>query len=147
MQRSHLIFHKLTRWLRFILFYLALFFILRPVTVDHSRHGVIEAQLQGYEFNYVAWEIGALWEKGTQMLWGYTSYIASDTQKEIVIAYLVKVGELQTLEGQIEASYTTPTPEATRHDLIRQRDAVQAEVLDLQPYAEPIIEHQVSLVL
>lgn len=140
---------KLWFAIRLTALFIALLFMLRGKTIDRSRAGMIKAQLRGYEFNYVAWEVGALWQKASQLLFGYHDYLDSATEKEIVIDYLQAVGQLQRLEGDIEATFTSPTPDAEtrRQSLTEERLIIVNRIRELQPLAEPIIEAQVSVVL
>jgi hypothetical protein len=128
---------------------ITLLFALRGTTIDRSRSGIIKAQLQGYEFNYVAWEVGALWQKASQLLFGYHDYLGDATEKEIVIDYLQTVGTLQRLEADIESTFTDPTPDADtqRQMLVGERLNIIDRIDELQSLAEPIIEAQVSTIL
>lgn len=140
---------KLWLGIRLAALIVTLLFTLRGTMIDRSRAGMIKAQLQGYEFNYVAWEVRAVWEKASQLLFGYHDYLSSTTQKDIVIEYLQTVGQLQRVEADIEATFTDPVPaaEARRMSLVAERNVVADKIEELQPLAEPIIESQVSTVL
>lgn len=118
---------------------------------DTSRRGRIRAQLTGYEFNYIAWELDALWRKAGQALLGFDAYASVEDEKTLVIQYLVLTGETFALEQQIETFYATPntTPQAT-DNLTELRDKlaqVNTKRRDLQPLVEPIIERHVATVL
>ena len=140
---------KLWLMIRLTALLIALLFMLRGKTIDQSRASMIKAQLQGYEFNYVAWEVEALWQKASQVLFGYHDYLNEATEKEIVVDYLLAVGQLERLERDIESTFTNPTPDAEsrRQTLSDERRVVADSIAGLQPLAEPIIEAQVSTVL
>ena len=142
----------LDKWLAWFirsLIMVSLLFLLRTPTPDMSRAGRIKNELADVEFNYVAWEAEALWAKAQQMLFGYHAYIPLATSKTLVIDYLVLVGQLQTLDAQIESTYTNPTPDSTaqRTELTHQRQTLVEDIRDLQPLAEPLIEDQIEAVL
>lgn len=137
-------------WGRFSLFLLMVALIMPgPKTLDISRVGRIETELEGYSFNYVAWEVDALWQKAKQLLFGYHTYIDIAEGKTVVLEYLQTVGRLQDLEGKIEATYTSNDPQAgdLRKDLQTERNGIKNQLMTLQPIAEPIIEQQISSVL
>ncbi len=136
-------------WLERLAIIVALLFMLRTPTVDNSRTGRIRNELQGVEFNYIAWEVEALWAKAQQTLFGYYDYIGSAESKIIVIDYLVMIGQKQSLDYQIEQTYTNPTPDniAQRAELNDQRTELVNSLNKLQPFVEPLIEDQVEAVL
>lgn len=141
---------KLSMIVRVILLITFLLFTIKDGKPDTSRSGIIKAQIEGYEFNYIAWELDALWQKAKQELFGFQAYATDEEGKEIVIDYLILVGQIMDVEVQIEAIYADPTisnPAEASRDLQRQRDRLEARRRDLQPLAEPIIERQVSAVL
>lgn len=139
------------QWLavRLIMLFILLLFSLRGSYVDESRSGRIDTALSKHKFNYVSWEINTLLAKFQQVLFGYHDYVAASDQKKVVIDYLVAVGELHTLEAELDATYTMPTAdvEQVRRDLQVRIDTVRDRVYRLQPIAEPFIESQLSIVL
>ncbi len=135
---------------RLTLLFLLLLMILRGNVPDLSRGGLIRAQIREYEFNYIAWELDALFQKAKQSLLGYQAFIPGDTGKTIVLDYLDIVGQILGLEWQIEAIYADPTvpdPGRASGELQRQRDDLERRRRELQPLAEPIIERQVATIL
>lgn len=120
--------------------------VLHDGRVDDSRRGRIWAQVAGYEFNYIAWELDALLQKVGQSLFGFDTYASEADEKALVIDYLLLTGEAFTLEQQIEATFAAP-PAPSRQELQRQLDTVNAERHELQPLVEPIIERHVATVL
>lgn len=141
---------KLSMILRVILLITFLLFTIKDGKPDTSRGGIIKAQIEGYEFNYIAWELDALWQKSKQELFGFQAYATDDEGKTIVIEYLNLVGQIIDVEAQIEAIYADPTianPSEASRQLQRDRDRLEQRRRDLQPLAEPIIERQVSAVL
>lgn len=136
-------------WLERLLIGAALLFMLRTPSVDNTRAGRIKNELRDVEFNYISWEVEALWAKAQQTLFGYHDYIGSEESKMIVIDYLIMIGQLQTLDYQIEQTYTNPTAHNAdqRAQLDKQRTELVEKIHDLQPFVEPIIEDHVEVVL
>lgn len=146
--RLHYTRRRLGLAIRLTLLWSVLLLAIHDGKADTSRQGVILAQVRGIEFNYIAWELETLWAKAKQALWGFQPYISDTEGKAIVLDYLITVGQIIDLDNQIEAMYTSPSPDlATLDDLRRQRDELESHRHALQDFAEPIIERQVATVL
>lgn len=129
---------------------LVLLFVLKDGQPDLSRSGKIEAQVQHQQFNYIAWELDALWNKFQQAFLGFHPYVSDVDGKQVVLDYLRTVGEAIELERQIEVIYADPTitdPARESATLQRQHGEVMERLRELQPFAEPIIERQVATIL
>ncbi|NDJ86431.1 MAG: hypothetical protein GYB66_11125 [Chloroflexi bacterium] len=140
----------LTLSLRLLLLLIVLLFVLRDGAPDRSRRGVIRAQIQGHEFNYIAWELETLWQKAGQVLFGYHPYISDASGKAIVLEYIGMVGQIRDLDRQIEAIYADPgvsDPRAATRELRHQRDRLAQQQHERRLLAEPIIERQIATVL
>jgi hypothetical protein len=101
-------------------------------------------------FDYVTWEIDAVWGKARQELFGVQTYLDDDVQQAQVVQYLTRLSQVQALEAQIERIYAdpdTPDPAAATADLRAQSDALRRDLARDQPLAEATIEEQVSSVL
>ena len=92
-------------WLRLLFLLLILLFTIKDGLPDNSRRGRIFAQVQGYEFNYVAWEINALFQKISQAMFGFDAYAAEADERAVVIEYLQLVGEGARLTTEIESLF------------------------------------------
>lgn len=148
-------FRRILRWLRIaglrLLVLFALLGILgNGVTVDRSLGARVTALARPYLFDYVTWEVDALWVKLRQELVGVHPYLDEDTRSALVLAYLDRVAEAQTLENQIAQVYADPDvadPAAASRELRVERDALRAQLNADQPLVEGIIEAQVASVL
>ncbi len=118
---------------------------------DESRRGRIWAQVAGYEFNYIAWELDALLHKARQAFFGFDTYASEIDEKTLVIDYLVLTGEAFALENQLETLHASNSAaeetSETLQTLQRNLNAINAERRRLQPLVEPIIERHVATVL
>jgi hypothetical protein len=101
-------------------------------------------------FDYVTWEIDAVWGKARQELFGVQTYLDNDAQQAQVVQYLTRLSQVQALEAQIERIYADPNtsdPATTTADLRARSNALSRDLAGDQPLAEAIIEEQVSAVL
>lgn len=102
------------------------------------------------EFDYVAWELAALFSKGEAEVAGGHLYLDEVTRREIVLHYLHQVGETWQIRQQIarlfvDAAVTDPFAAAA--PLEQQLDAIQSDLARLQPLAESILQEQVASIL
>ncbi len=135
---------------RVFLLIIILLFGLKDGLPDNSRAGRIKAQVSGYEFNYIAWELDALWQKFSQQMFGWQMYYGEAQRRAMVIEYLQVTGQIFEREAQINALYADPTvrdPSRAATDLTRQLDQLLKRQRQLQPIVEPIIEGHVTAVL
>lgn len=140
----------LSRRLRTALLFVLLAFTIKDGIPDRSRAGRIHTASQPYEFNYVAWEVEALWNKARQSLFGYQAYIPEAERKAAILEYIEIVGQLIDLETQLEQVYgnaTLANPSAAAQDLRTQISDLEKRRQELQPIVEPVIESQVSTIL
>lgn len=110
----------------------------------------VDQQLTGQQFDFVTWEIEALWRKLTHSILSPQRVMTETARHDFVVDYLTLVGETQHLEGQIQRTYADPDiedPETVTADLRAQREQLRAEIRARQPLAEAILEEQVASVL
>jgi hypothetical protein len=118
--------------------------------LDRSLRVRVTAIARDELFDYVAWEVDALWDKADQELFGVQSYLPEDDRSAQVIDYLARLNAAQALDAEIERVYTDPAvrdPQAASADLRAERDALRRQLAQDQPLVESIIEEQVSAVL
>ena len=102
------------------------------------------------EFDFLVWEVEALISKGEAQLAGGQLYLDESTQREIVLNYLQSVGEARQLSNEIAlvfADGTVTDPFAAAAPLQSQLDTLRADITQLQPLAESIIQDQIASVL
>jgi hypothetical protein len=90
-------------------------------------------------FNYVEWEVAALWSKARQELWGFHAFIPEAQRSVYLLAYFDLQRQIWALEDQLAQS-VNPTS-------LAQWQALEAERQTRQALAEHLIEGQVSSVL
>jgi hypothetical protein len=117
---------------------------------DVSLQARVTALARPDLFDYVSWEVHALWGKAGQQLFGVEPYLPDQAQHDQVIDYLQRLSDLQDVEAEIERLYTDPTvsdPVTASASLRAQRDRLRDALAADQPLVESIIEAQVSAVL
>lgn len=115
-----------------------------------TLRGQVTALARDHLFNYVAWEVSALWDKAGAELLGVSAYLSEDDARPIVLDYLGRLSAAQALDAQIEAIYADPEvgdPAAASATLRAGRDALRADLAGDQRLVESVIESQVSSVL
>jgi hypothetical protein len=120
------------------------------VLIDRSLRAQVINIARDELFDYVSWEIDAVWGKVRQELLGVHPYLPDDARRELVLDYLDRVARVQTLNGEIERTYADPAipdPGAATAGLRAERDDLRAQLAADQPLVESIIEEQVSAVL
>lgn len=120
--------------------------IVRDVTLrDH-----VVTLAQDVLFDYLSWEIDALWVKARQELLGVHPYLDEETRRQRTIAYFDALREARALERAIEAIYTDPAepdPAVASATLAARRDRLRTALAVDQPLVESVIEGQVAAAL
>lgn len=128
--------------------------LLMVFSVDNPPPMSMEArvgrELTGTQFDFVTWEIRAVWRKMTHSLLSAQRLMAEETRHSFLVDHLSLVGETQQLEAQIERIYADPEVEdadAATVELRAQREKQRAAIRARQPLAEAILEEQVAEIL
>lgn len=110
----------------------------------------VNRQLAGKRFDFVSWEISALWTKLTYDLVAPQRYLDQRARHDLVLDYLRLVGEVKSLERKIHRVYSDPDvedPAAATADLRARRIQLRRALRAYQPLAEAILEEQVAFIL
>jgi hypothetical protein len=102
----------------------------------------VYAATRGRSFDFMAWEVDALWSKLRQELWGMHDYLPLEAQKRAVLGYLQTQGTLWRVEASLAS-----TPTEQRPALSAERASLRAKLHREQALAEHLIERQVSAIL
>jgi hypothetical protein len=117
---------------------------------DTSLRAQVTALARPHLFDYVGWEIDALWAKAQEELLGTGPYLDGDAARAQVMDYFALLDQARQIEARIEAIYTDPAiddPPAAAAALSAERDDLRARLANRQPLVESILENQVSAVL
>jgi hypothetical protein len=101
-------------------------------------------------FDFVGWEVGALWGKAIHRLVSPQRYMDEPARCDFFLNYLELVGDIQQLEWEIHRTYTDPeveNPEAATVELRGRLAELRAEEEARQSLAEAILEEQTASVL
>lgn len=110
----------------------------------------LDRQLADEQFDFLGWEIKAVWGKLTHSLIAPQRYMQEPARRDFFLDYLAKVAEAQRLDWEIHQIYTDPEvddPEAASSELREQLDELRTTMEDRQWLAEAIMEEQVACVL
>ncbi|MBN1178944.1 MAG: hypothetical protein JXD18_07020 [Anaerolineae bacterium] len=101
-------------------------------------------------FDFVTWEIEAVWAKFTHWLLQPQRYLRESDRADVFRGYVELMARLQNLEWQIETVYADPAvsdPDAATAEARAELERLRAEAAVRQWLAESIIEEQVGTVL
>jgi len=140
-------------WRGFWLVVLAgLFVVAVPGARPDLREGHFQAlgAARDHLFDFVAWEVGALADKGALGLIAPQRYMSAAARSQYIREYLQGVQNINTLERAVEQLYINPDvadPDAASAGLRALRDRLRAEQESRQALAEAIIQGQVAELL
>src|SRR5579859_2357308 len=110
----------------------------------------VSGQARDVLFNYAAWEAEAFAGKIQQEQSSLARYLTDAQGAKFVHDYLALVGQMQSIQGQINKIYVdpaVPNPDSASADLRAKRDSLNVQLTQEQPLAEAIIEQEIETVL
>jgi hypothetical protein len=122
----------------------------RSNTVPGDQFEQARAYTRSIEFNYVSWELDALWTKLSQWALGTSTYLPDEARKQTVSDYLKLLGQIQQAQGQLYEIYADPNitdPKAASADLRSELKRMNARRKMMEPLAESILQGQISEVV
>ena len=105
---------------------------------------------RGIRYDFLSWVADASWIKLQQAALGSPYYLEHAGRKDIVTKYLHQMGLVLQAEWELDQIYTNPEitdPESASATLRARLDALYAEQRQLAPFAESVLEEQISIVL
>jgi hypothetical protein len=101
------------------------------------------------EFEFAGWTLNALGSKFEQFSLGSQFRIAEDEQKKLVMDYFQDLGELRTIENQVEQGIAHPDPlDASQLEVLQGEWRSLRDDMDArQPLIEGVLEAQISSTL
>jgi hypothetical protein len=122
----------------------------RSNTIPGDQFELARAYTRSIEFNYVSWELGALWTKLSQWALGASAYLPDNTRKQTVLDHLKLLGQIQHVQGQLYEIYSNPNivdPKTASTDLRLELTRLKTRQEKLEPLAESILQGQISIVV
>ncbi|MFP4344073.1 MAG: hypothetical protein ACLFU8_05210 [Anaerolineales bacterium] len=104
----------------------------------------------GYDFNFLTWELEALFRKLAYGLLAPQRFLTEEERALLVLDYLDDVRDTRTLSAEIERLYTDPqvnNPGAVTAEARAELEDLRARLEVQAPVAEAILGEQVSVVL
>lgn len=142
--------HVARQW-KLVLLLVALLLVFSVnVAPPASVEAQVNRQLAQQRFDFVRWELRALWQDLTHDLISPQRYMSEQNRRDFVLDYLALVGESQRLEGEIRRIYVDPEiedPDTATVEMRARRDGLRAAISARQSIAEAILEEQVATVL
>jgi hypothetical protein len=138
---------KAARWiLLFLSFVMIVVFITSDVwfparPVDHIRR-----YTRQYEFDYIGWELKAMWNKAIHLSFGAAHHLTSHQQRVIIEDYIRLLSQARETEQQLTALYSDPVFKDT--DLIKKLEGdlalIKTQLKHQTGLAESVLQFQIS---
>ncbi len=142
---------RILQWLRGLLYIFLLSLFLGGSTLRHdAERDHYSDYIQGIKFDYWSWVLDASWVKLQQAAIGSPFYVERGTRKMIVMDYLRQMDRVLEAEWNLSQVYSNPEiadPEAASVVLRTRLNDLYAEQHRLAPFAESVLEEQISVVL
>ena len=139
---------QILNWLIFSLIWVVM--LAGSATLPDAEIDKLGDYTRGIKYDFLSWVADASWIKLQQAALGSPYYIARADRKEIVMDYLHQMEQVLQAEWELSQIYTNPEiadPESASVDLRARLDALYTEQRQLAPFAESILEEQISAAL
>jgi hypothetical protein len=138
---------KAVRWiLLFLSFAIFLVFITTDVWFPARPVDRIRQYTRQYEFDYIGWELKAMWNKAIHLSFGVAHHLTLQQQREITNDYVRLLSQARETEQQLTALYSDPAFKDT--DLIKKLEGDLALIKTQLKYqkglAEAVLQFQIS---
>jgi hypothetical protein len=99
-----------------------------------------------FEFDFIRWEINAIWKKALELSFGINHHLTIDQQRSVVQDYFSLLTQTKDMEQNLTRLYSEPgTKNAdTIRTLEKDLSQVQKRLKHQSMLAEPVIQNQVS---
>ena len=144
-------FNRILQALQWIFVVLTLSFALRGGAVRYDTEiNPYRDYTRGIRFDYISWVADASYIKLQQAAIGSPYYLDRARRKVIVMDYLRNMERVLYTEWALEQIYTDPhidNPELASEELRDTLDGLYVEQHNIAPFAESVLEEQVSAIL
>ncbi len=124
-------------------------FIGRSTIPPASQAEQIRSYTRNIEFDFVNWELDAIWQKINQVALDLPDYLGAAQQHQMVIDYLNLVQKTDDLNAQISQKFSDPSvgnPNAAAEGLRQDLSLANSRLNQLAPLVETILQSQVASV-
>jgi hypothetical protein len=137
-------FWRLVRYV--VLAGILLFMLQRSTYPAYLDWNAIALSVAEHKFDYLSWELDALWSKLTQSVWNQGGFVDEDARSDFVRDYMADLAQVQQIEAEINDRYLED-PAADLGALQTERDTLRTSLRQRQLTVENILESQVASVL
>ncbi len=125
---------------------LILLFITTDVWFPDTPADLVRRYTRTYEFDYVGWEIKAIWEKIKGFSLGISNYLTIEQQRTVIRDYFSLIKRSRDLGNEITTLYGDPAFDDTQHilDLEKNLDVINLRLKHQAMLAEPVFQTQLS---
>ena len=111
---------------------------------------VYDHVIRSRRFNFVEWEVVALWNKALYSLAPPHASLVDAEQQRLVLDFFALLREAALLRQEVDTAYADPAiadPDSVTVDLRMQLDQTRERIDHIQPLAEGALEEQIATVL
>lgn len=123
-----------------------LFLVQRSTYPTYVDWNAISLAVSEHKFDYLSWELEALWRKTSQALWGQHAYMTEAERSDFVRDYMDDLARVREMEAELDRRFLE-NPDADVAELQAERDRLRDDLAARQGTAEAILEGQVAAVL
>ncbi len=152
--RARVLYNQPMRWLENLINYILCFVILLLIPTSSPRLTSIYEQVNvlvsSQAFDAITWTLKATWVKLEQSAMGSPRYFDASAQHNLVLEYINVVKKAEKTQDDIDLIYANPSikdPEAESTELRKQLAELTRQQDEIGPFAEAILEQQVTNVL
>ena len=139
---------KVSRWFRIVLtLFLLGLFLTHSALNPADQVEQVRANSRPFEFDYLSWMSGAMWNKVKQFSLGAEKYVPAADGSQIVLDYLELINEVFYLEYTQQEIYSDPSitnPDSASEDVKAQLAEKRIQRENLAPLVEEILQCQIN---
>ena len=98
----------------FISFAIIITFVTSDVWFPDAQKDIIHRISRNYEFDYIGWELSALWDKAVSLSFGLAHHLNNHEQRKIIEDYFRLLSDIRQVEQQITELYGQPEGNPSR---------------------------------
>lgn len=133
-------------------FFLTLAFVIlaRDIPPLDDLNAQVSARVGALQFDFIGWTLNAFGVKAAQNAAAAQDYLQADQRQQIVLDYFDLLRETLNIEHDIDKIFTDPDqrdPDSASRALKAQLANARADLNEMQPLAEAVLQEQIGAVL